>query len=125
VDIEGGTDNAAEFLFPTPIATTGTPVVSVPAIVGGPAYSIEAEGTVAASPFPAGNSTAQFQDGNDRISAVAPVPGRSDTQWLSDQGIYVGNSLVFNVTSGLLGGVAYVRDAYEKDYHETEHLPEP
>jgi hypothetical protein len=118
VDIEGGTTNAAVLSFPNPIATTGTPVVSVPAIVGGPAYTIEAVGTVAAASFPAGTSTAQFQDGNDRIAAIAPIPGRTDNTFLSDCGIYVGNSLVFSVVSGLMSGVAYVRDADDDDYAE-------
>jgi hypothetical protein len=122
VDIEGGTTNAVVISFPNPIATTGTPVVSVPAIVGGPAYTIEAVGTIAASPFPAGTSLAAFFDGNDRIAHSAPVVGRSDTQWLSDQGIYVGNALQFVVTSGLLGGVAYVRDACDE---YAEYAPEP
>lgn len=110
VDIEGGTANAAEFAFPVPIPTTGTPVVSVPAIVGGPAYTIEAVGTVPATFFPEVIGAAQFLDGADPIGNTVPVQGRSDTQWFGDDGIYVGSRLVFSVTSGLLGGVAYVRD---------------
>jgi len=37
IDIEGGTANAVVMTFPVPIATTGTPVVSFPAIAAGPA----------------------------------------------------------------------------------------
>lgn len=122
VDIEGGTTNAVIISFPQPIGVTGTPVVSVPAIVGGPAYTIEAVGTIAATPFPAGTSTGQFKDGSDRIAATSPVAGKSDTQWLSDCGIYVGNSLIFQCDSGLLSGVAYVRDA---DGEYDEYAPEP
>lgn len=124
-DIEGGTTNAVVFTFGPGIPTTADPVVSVPAIVGGPAYTIDAVASVAAALFPEIVALGQFRDGNDIIGLTAPVTGRTDTQWLSDEGIYVGNSLRFTAASGLLSGVVYVRDAHEKDYQLTEHLPEP
>src|SRR5215469_13165715 len=86
VDIPGGTTNPVILSFPNPVPTTGTPVVSVPAIVGGPAYTIEAVGTVAGTPFPELIALGQFQDGGDIIGLTAPVTGRTDTQWLADKG---------------------------------------
>lgn len=117
-DIQGGTANPVEFEFDQPIPTTANPVVSVPAIVGGPAYDIDAQATVAAASFPEGIAVAQFRDGGDNIGITAPVTGRTDTQWLSDEGVYVGNRLIFNVVTGLLSGVAYVRDADDEGYSQ-------
>lgn len=113
VDIEGGTANAAEFLFPVPLGTTGTPVVSVPAIVGGPAYTIEAEGTIAGAAPQSGATFGQFMDGNQIVGVTAPLGGVSDTQWLADGGIYIGTSTALKVVTGAISGCIYVLDTDE------------
>jgi hypothetical protein len=110
VDIEGGTANAVEFFFPVPLATTGTAVVSVPAIVGGPAYTIEAEGTIAGAAPQSGAATGQLVDGAQVLGVTAPLGGVSDTQWLADKGIYVGTSTALKVITGALSGCIYVLD---------------
>ncbi len=113
VDIEGGTANAAELLFPVPLPTTGTPVVSVPAIVGGPAFTIEAVGTIAAVSSPETSAIGVLMDGGQIIGEVVPFPGRADNEWLSDDGVYVGTGIALNVIAGTLGGCLYVFDDIE------------
>lgn len=113
VDIEGGTANPAILSFPLPVPTTGTPVVSVPAIVGGPAYTIEAVGTIAAASFPESQAIGKILDGAQLLGVSAPVKGLTDTQWLSDEGVYVGSNLILSSASGLIGGVFYIRDVDE------------
>jgi hypothetical protein len=115
VDIPGGTTNAVFISFSPSISTTADPVVSVPAIVGGPAYTIQGVGTINAAIFPELIAVGQFLDGSDKIGVTVPVTGRTDTQWLGDRGIYVGNALIFSVSTGLLSGVAYIRDAYDPE----------
>lgn len=110
VDIEGGTANAAEFLFPAPLPTTGTPVVSVPAIAGGPAYSIEAEGTIPNPSFPETQALAQLVDGGQVLGNIAPPRGGVDTQKLPDNGLYVGSGVTLQTSAGLIGGVIYIKD---------------
>lgn len=115
VDIEGGTANPAIFQFVPPVGVTGTPVVSVPAIVGGPAYTIEASGisalTGANGPFAAG----QWLDSGQPIGQTAALAGLADTQWLSDDGVYVSTNITLSVLSGSMSGVIFIRDAKE-DY---------
>lgn len=113
VEIQGGTTDPAIMSFPLPLATTGTAVVSVPAMGAGPDYTIEAVGTVAASSFPEGVAYGEFQDGSGLVAYVTPPTGGTSTVWLSDGGIYIGNRLRFKVDAGLIGGVAYVRDSYD------------
>lgn len=113
VEIEGGTANAVEFLFPVPLSTTGTPVVSVPAIVGGPAYDIEAEGTIAGAAPQSGATFGQFLDGGQIVGVTAPLGGVSDTQWLADGGIYIGTSTALKVVTGAISGCIYVIDTDE------------
>lgn len=111
VDIEGGTANAAEFLFPVPLATFGTAVVSVPAIVGGPAYTIEAEGTLLPAAPQAGQATCQLMDGGQVLGVSSPLSGVADTQWLLDDGVYVGTGVSVLVIAGAVSGCVYVADA--------------
>lgn len=110
VDIEGGTANAAELSFPLPVPTTGTPVVSVPAIVGGPAFTIEAIGTIAAVSLPEGIAIAKFMDGGQEIGTSSPKVGGTDTRVLSTTGVYVGTSVAITVITGVIAGVIYVVD---------------
>lgn len=113
VEIEGGTANAVEFLFPVPLTTTGTPVVSVPAIVGGPAYTIEAEGTIANASFPESQAIGQLLDGAQVLGISAPQKGFVDVQRISDQGVYVSTGITLSATTGLIGGVIWIRDIDE------------
>lgn len=113
VDIEGGTANAAVFSFPLPVPTTGVPVVSVPAIVGGPAYTIEAVGTIPAASFPEAQAIGKILDGAQVLGISAPVRGLTDTQWLTDEGIYVSANLILSAQAGTIGGVFYIRDVDE------------
>ena len=110
VDIEGGTANAAEMLFPVPLPTFGTPVVSVPAIVGGPAYTIEAEGTLLPAAPQAGQATCQLLDGGQIIGLSSPLSGVADTQWLADTGVFIGTGIAVNVIAGAVSGCVYVAD---------------
>lgn len=109
-DIEGGTANPVAVTFPNPLATTGTPVMSVPAIVGGPAYTIQASGTISGGSPQAGIAVAQLLDGGQPLGNSAPLNGVTDTQWLSDDGIYVGTGIVVKVISGSVSGCLYVID---------------
>lgn len=110
VEIEGGTANAAEFLFPVPLPTTGTPVVSVPAIVGGPAYTISAEGTIAGAAPQSGNAVGNFLDGAQVLGITAPLTGVADNVWLADKGVYVSVSTAIKCITGALSGCIYVLD---------------
>lgn len=110
VDIEGGTTNAVVMAFPLPVATTGTPVVSVPAIVGGPAYTIEAEGTISGGVPQAGIATCQLMDGGQIVGVSAPLSGVSDTQWLADTGVEIGTGVSVLVLAGAVTGCIYVAD---------------
>lgn len=110
VEIEGGTANPAVMTFPVPLTTTGTPVVSVPAIVGGPAYTIEAEGTISGGSPAAGNAACQLLNGGQVLGVSAPLPGATDTQWLTDTGIDAGSGVTITLISGAVTGCVYVRD---------------
>jgi hypothetical protein len=109
-DIEGGTTNAVVMAFPLPVGTTGTPVVSVPAIVGGPAYTIEAEGTISGGVPQAGVASCQLLDGGQIVGVSAPLSGVSDTQWLADTGIEIGSAVSILVLAGAVSGCIYVAD---------------
>ena len=110
VEIEGGTANPAVISFPQPIATTGTPVVSVPAIVGGPAYTIEATGTISGGAPQAGLASCQLVDGAQVLGVSSPLSGVSDTQWLADTGVEVAGQVAVQVIAGAVSGCIYVAD---------------
>lgn len=109
-EIEGGTANPVVMSFPAPLATTGTPVVSVPAIVGGPAYTIEAEGTISGGAPAAGSAAAQLMNGGQVLGVSSPLPGATDTQWLTDQGIDAGSGVTVQLVAGAVSGCVYVVD---------------
>lgn len=110
VEIEGGTANPAVIAFPNPVQTTGTPVVSVPAIVGGPAYTIEAAGTISGGSPQAGIASCQLLDGGQVVGVSAPLAGVTDTQWLADTGIEIGTGVSVQVIAGAVSGCIYVAD---------------
>ena len=114
-DIEGGTANPVSVVFPNPLATTGTPVVSVPAIVGGPAYTIQADGTISGGSPAAGLATCQLLDAGQIIGVSSPLTGVADTQWLSDDGVYVGTGISVKVIAGAVSGCLYVIDGSSWD----------
>lgn len=111
--IEGGTANPVVITFLPPIGVTGTPTAVVPVIAGGPAYTIDATGIGFGGNFAAEESLAEIMDGGQMIGAVAMIGGISNTEWLGDEGIYVGTSLALNVITGSFLGVLYVID----DWH--------
>lgn len=113
VEIEGGTANPAVLAFPEPLAATGTPQVTVPAIVGGPAYTINANGLTGNPGVNGPVALGQFLDGAQVIGITTGYVGLSDTQWLSDAGIYVGTSIALQMFFGSCFGCVYVLD----DWH--------
>lgn len=112
-DLQGGTANPLVVSFPNPVATTGTPVVSVPAIVGGPAYTIGAVGTISGGSPASGNSVANILDAGQIVGVSAPLAGVSDTQMLSDFGIFIGTGVTVKVINGAISGCLYVYDGTE------------
>ena len=110
VEIEGGTANPAVISFPQPVQTVGTPVVSVPAIVGGPAYTIEATGTISGGVPQAGLASCQLLDGGQIVGVSSPLSGVSDTQWLADTGVEIGSGVSILVLAGAVSGCIYVAD---------------
>lgn len=115
LDIEGGTANPVSVVFPNPLGTTGTPVVSVPAIAGGPAYTIQADGTISGGAPAAGLATSQLLDGAQILGSSSPLSGVADTQWLSDDGVYVGTGVSVKVIAGAVSGCIYVIDGSRWD----------
>lgn len=117
-DIEGGTENPVVLTFNPTVGVTGTPVVSVPAIVGGPAYTIAATGSsqLAGSLVP--GSAGTLSDSGQVIGFTAATTGLSDTQFLGDQGIYISTNITLTVTSGTIKGVVYVRDDWAGDGYD-------
>jgi hypothetical protein len=115
--IPGGTANAVVFVFDPPAAASGTPAVNVPAMVGGPAYTIEASGASSDSSIVGPVAIAHWVDGGQRLGTAAAQSGLVSTEFLSPQGIYVGTSLALNVVAGQFTGVAYWLD----DWHGGEN----
>ena len=111
--IEGGTENPVLITFNPPSGVTGTPTAVVPAMAGGPAYTIDATGIGPGSAGPLDTASASIMDGGQVIGMVGIVQGESDTHMLGDDGIYVGTSIALSVTAGELAGVIYVID----DWH--------
>lgn len=110
VDIPGGTTNPVIVTFIPPVGTVGTPVVSVPAIVGGPAYNIAASGATGGAPAGQTRVSATFFDAGTIVGQMATVTGEADTEWLGDQGIEITSALTLTVTLGTIAGCVYVRE---------------
>jgi hypothetical protein len=116
-DIEGGTENPLIISFIPSVGVTGTPVVSVPAIAAGPAYTIDATGISQAAGILTPNVSANLLDGGQVIGVPGSQSGVPDTAWFGDEGVFYGTSLVITVTAGTINGVIYIRDRW---YEETE-----
>lgn len=113
VDIPGGTEVPVTFTFLPSSGTAGTPVVSVPAMAGGPAYSIEASGLTISPGTIYLSASAELLDGGQVLGVIAaPVP-LTNTQWFGDDGIYVGTGIALHVFTGQMYGVIYISD----DWH--------
>jgi len=90
--------------------------------VGGPAYTIEAVGTIPATLLGETAQIAVLLDGAQVIGESAPLTGKTDTRWLSDQGVYAASGISINALAGVVIGCIYVRD---HDYVEGDpHYPE-
>lgn len=112
-EIEGGTENAAILTFSPPIGVTGTPVATVPAIVGGPAFSIEATGLSSLAGVDNVGASLTLVDGGQTLAAITIPPNASSHVDLGVDGVYVGTSIAANVTFGSVSGAIFVLD----DWH--------
>lgn len=117
VGIEGGTANPVTVTFNPVVGAAGTPTVAVPAIVGGPAYTITASGEGSQTGIIGPIASATFTDGGQPLAQVAAQAGLRDTVFLDREGIYVGTSLAINVQTGQLQGVVFWLD----DWHGGEN----
>lgn len=111
--IEGGTENAVTIAFSPPAGVTGTPTVVVPAIVGGPAYTVSASGSTTTDVALPAIATGLLLDGGQVIAPVGAPSGTPDVTWLTDEGVYVGTSVQLQAIAGTLSGVIYWLD----DWH--------
>lgn len=112
IEIEGGTENPVILTFSPPVGVTGVPAVAVPAIAGGPAYTIDAAGLNSTSNAASTGCAATFVDAGQVLASVMMQPNISDTEMLGEEGIYVGTSIALNVSLGSLSGVIYVLDEW-------------
>ena len=94
--------------------------VSVIAIVAGTAGSTYT--AVISAAVLAGGAIGQVLDAAQVIGATSTGADQLDTQWLGDEGVYVGTSVAVLVTTGALTGCIYVRK--EPPEHE-EDEPSP
>jgi hypothetical protein len=112
VDIEGGTENPVVITYVPPVGVTGTPVVSVPAIVAGPAYSIVATGTSGGTAGAATQSAGTFADAGSTMGQTSALAGLTDNVWLTDMGVEITSTLTLTVNTGSMSGCVYVREAW-------------
>lgn len=110
--IEGGTENPVIITFTPPVGVTGTPVVSVPAIVGGPAYIIDAYGEAGGTGSIGASTVATLTDAGTTVGVSAPIPGESDTQFFDPMGVELTSGLTVTITAGSMSGCVYVREAW-------------
>ena len=52
-------------------------------------------------------------DSGQPIGRPAAAADATDTQWLSDDGVYVSTNIILNVAVGSMSGVIYIRDDWE------------
>jgi hypothetical protein len=83
-------------------------VVTFNGNVNSPGGNIVAYGATGAA------ANATLFDSGQPLGQPAAAAGLTDTQWLSDYGVYVSTNLILNVASGSLQGVVYVRDNWER-----------
>lgn len=112
-DIEGGTENPVVVNYSPFIGISGgNPVISVPAIAGGPAYTIDAEFTIGGAVPRSVDSVCEVFD-SGQIVGVAGIPaGTSDTRWFGGNGVYVQTALDVVALVGTISGVLYVSDVH-------------
>jgi len=111
--IEGGTENPVVITFNPMTGVSGTANVVVPAIVGGPAYTIDASGSPSAGGQAGNTAIANLMDGGQVVGVMSALAGLANTEVLDPEGIYVGTSLAINVISGSVIGVIWWLD----DWH--------
>lgn len=65
-----------------------------------------------------GSAQGQIMDGAQVLGVTAPPGGQSDTQWLSDEGVYCSGPISVQALQGTLSGVLYAADlnAHEKGH---------
>lgn len=124
VDIEGGTQNAVIITYVPAVGVTGTPVVSVPAIVGGPAYSMVATGTTGGSGTAPATSNGTFADAGTTVGQAGALAGLTDTQWFTEYGVEITSVLTLTVNAGALSGCVYVRECWPSDDDDPQQYSE-
>lgn len=120
VDIEGGTENAVIITFVPAVGVTGTPVVSVPAIVGGPAYTIDAEGSTGGAGNAPALSNATISDAGTTLAMPSALAGLTSTIFLSDMGVEVTSGLTVTVNTGTMQGAIWARECWPDDDSQAE-----
>jgi hypothetical protein len=111
--IQGGTANPVVFTFNPPVIAAGNPTISVPAMVGGPAYTIVASGGQFQNAAAGIVANGTIVDGGQTLGQFSMVSGEDHTQMCPEGGLYVGTSLAINVISGTVQGVMW----WEDDWH--------
>jgi hypothetical protein len=110
VDIPGGTTQPVIIQFVPPVPTGGVPNVSVPAIVGGPAYTINIEQVLVSALVVPDYTIARLLDGGQVLGVMESVTGDGRQVWFGEDGIEVGSGVFLNVIRGQVSGCIYVRD---------------
>jgi hypothetical protein len=110
--IPQGTENPVTITFSPAVGVAGTPTAVVPALAGGPAYTIDAVGLSSVAAADTTGVLANLVDGGQTLMAIATPPNSSKTDNVGGDGIYVGTSIALNVTVGSLTGVIFVLDGW-------------
>jgi hypothetical protein len=110
--IPEGTEQSVVISFSPAAGVSGTPTVVVPALAGGPAYTIEASGLSSLAAADSVGVQATLVDGGQVLMAIMSPPNSSKTDTVGADGIYVGSSVALNVAVGSLTGVIYVLDGW-------------
>lgn len=110
--IPEGTEQSVVISFSPAVGVSGTPTVVVPALAGGPAYTIDAVGLSSLAAADQVGVQATLVDGGQVLACIMTPANSSKAETLSDEGIYVGSSVALNVAVGSLTGVIYVLDGW-------------
>jgi hypothetical protein len=111
-EIEGGTENPVVITFSPAVGVAGTPTAAVPALVAGPAYTIDAAGLSSVAAADSVGVLAALVDGGQTLLEIMTPANSSKTDTVSGDGIYVGTSVALTVTTGSLTGVIFVLDGW-------------
>ena len=113
-DLPAGTAQPLVIAFNPPLGVIGLVVISVPAIVGGPAYTISAEGTVPVSGAIGQGGQFRIFSGNGptglMVAHVNLATGDYDTQWLGPTGIRMRRGIYVEWTMTHLDGAIWIVD---------------